>query len=102
MRWWNLLNDALFDGKLQPPHDIIVKAFRNDYGFCRPMSKKGKVVIGINSEFDDRKTFITILAHEMIHQWQWTEVGEMTHGQTFWQWQPTIKRVLGLPLYESY
>jgi hypothetical protein len=102
MRWWNLLNHALFNGKLISPHKIIVRTFRNDYGFCQPMSKKGKVRLGINSEFGDRKEFIAVLAHEMIHQWQWTEIGEMTHGLTFWQWEPILKKTLNLPLHESY
>ena len=102
MRWWNLLNNALFDGKLLPPRKIVVKDFRDEYGWCLPMATKGHVQLGINSEFDDRKTFITILAHEMIHQWQWTVIGEMTHGKTFWQWKDPLKKILNLPLYESY
>jgi hypothetical protein len=102
MRWWNLLNNALFDGKLHPPHKIVCRAFRNDYGWCMPMSKKGKVQLGISSEFGDRKEFISVLAHEMIHQWQWTVDGNMTHGQTFWQWEKQLKRVFNLPLAESY
>lgn len=102
MRWWNLLNDALFGGKLLPPRKIIVRAFRCENGWCMPLSKKGHVHLGINSEFEDRKTFIMILVHEMIHQWQWTEVGEMSHGKTFWQWQGLIKRTLNLPLQEAY
>ena len=102
MRWWNLLNEALFDQKLIPPKKIMVKAFRYDYGTCTPTAKRGIVKLSINSEFIDRKTFLAVLAHEMIHQWQWTEIGEMTHGQTFWQWEPTLKKTLNLPLYESY
>jgi SprT-like family len=104
MRWWNLLNNALFDGKLLPPHKIVVRCFRGDHGWCLPMAKKGKVQLGISSEFGDRKEFLTVLAHEMIHQWQWTDDGggRMTHGETFWQWETTLKRVFNLPLAESY
>ncbi len=105
MRWWNLLNNALFDGKLLPPQKITVKAFRNDHGNCHPMSKKGHVRLEINSEFFDRKQFLAILAHEMIHQWQWTYEdikGKMDHGKTFWQWEPVLKRTLNLPLSVTY
>lgn len=102
MRWWNLLNNALFDGKLLTPRKIVVKAFRNNHGWCNPLSTKGHVHLGINSEFMDRKEFMTILVHEMVHQWQWTFVGEMTHGETFWQWEGPIKRILNLPLSEKY
>ncbi len=105
MRWWNLLNKALFDGKLLPPQKITVKNYRAVHGNCWPMAEKGHVHLQINSEFMDRKEFIAILAHEMIHQWQWTDEsakGKMTHGDTFWQWESTLKRVLNLPLAISY
>lgn len=104
MRWWNLLNNALFDGKLLPPRKIVCRAFRNDCGWCMPMAKKGHVQLGISSEFGDRKEFIAVLAHEMIHQWQWTVDGggRMTHGETFWQWEKQLKRVFNLPLHETY
>lgn len=119
MRWWNLLNKALFDSKLTPPAKIIVKPFRDDHGRCWPMGKKGKVQISINSEFYDRKMFLAILVHEMIHQWQWTEAAEishggvsmvwekpikdiMNHGKTFWQWKKPVKEILDLPLNISY
>lgn len=89
---------------LLPPRKIVVRCFRNDHGWCIPMAKKGHVVLGINSEFGDRKEFIAILAHEMIHQWQWTDEGggRMAHGETFWQWEKQLKRVLNLRLAESY
>jgi hypothetical protein len=105
MRWWNLLNVALFDSKLIPPRKIIVKAFRNNYGWCYPLATKGHVYLGINSEFFDRKTFIAVLAHEMIHQWQWTDEsahGQTSHGKTFYQWEHTLQSTLGLSLAESY
>jgi hypothetical protein len=98
MRWWNLLNKAVFDDKLLPPRRIVVRAFREEWGWCQPMSKKGHVILGIHSEFMDRKQFIETLAHEMVHQWQWTFTGTMTHGKTFREWAPILKKTLDLPL----
>ncbi len=105
MRWWNLLYNAIFDDKILPPKKILVKNFREVWGECHPYSKKGLVKLHINSEFLDRKQFVTILAHEMIHQWQWTNEecqGKMTHGESFKRWAPVLKKVLNLPLAESY
>lgn len=110
MRWWNLLNNALFDGKLITPRKIIVRGFRDSYGLCYPMKTRGDVKIGINSEFYDRKTFLMILAHEMVHQWQWTfdesitleNFDDQCHGKTFWQWKNILKRVFNIPLAEKY
>lgn len=105
MRWWNLINKALFDGKLTAPQKITVKAFRNEWGSCYPFADKGCVHLRINSEFFDRKTFLAVLVHEMVHQWQWTDEqakGIMKHGPTFWLWEERIKKTLGLPLHISY
>lgn len=105
-RWWNLLNEALFDGMLIPPHKIVVRRFRDDLGWCQPMAEKGKVVLGINSEFFDRKQFICVLVHEMVHQWEWTtgnwRENLSHHGKTFWYWKRPIEEILGLPLHKTY
>jgi hypothetical protein len=106
-RWWNLINEALFDGKLIQPHRIVVRKFRNDHGWCIPMAKKGKVILGINSDFFDRKQFICVLVHEMVHQWEWSngfwsDNPSQQHDKSFWQWKQPIKEILNLPLYESY
>lgn len=71
------------------------------------MAKRGKIVLGINSEFFDRKQFICVLVHEMVHQWEWangtwSDNPESQHGKYFWQWKQPIKEILNLPLSESY
>lgn len=96
--WWKLLNKAVFNDQLLTPRKIICRRFHDDWGWCIPLSKKGNVHIGINSEHHDRKHFLETLSHEMVHQWQWTKVGEMTHGKSFYQWKPVLKQALTLPL----
>ena len=40
----------------------------------------------IAEEFPNRQIFLNILAHEIIHLYQWTVLGHMNHGPTFHEW----------------
>lgn len=101
--WWRLLNFAVFGGKLREPKRIDLKNFHKGVlGYCKPYGRKEKrdVSIGMRREYDDRITFITVLAHEMVHQYEWVEHKRMTHGQNFYAWEHKVKHAVGLPLNE--
>lgn len=107
--WFRYLNAAIFNNKLEMPQSITV--FQPRYGedaalgYCRYI-KKDSYHMGICSEFDDRKTFLTVLVHEMVHLWQLQKrtsypfIKRMTHGKSFYEWEDKIKRTIGLPLNE--
>ena len=107
--WWRYLNDAVFDGKLTPPERFEIKAYRTMAGWCRPWRanrlKERSVVIGINSWIWDRKSFLTVLAHEMVHQWEWEILKDWNnktmHGKQFFDWRGKLKYRAGLSLTES-
>lgn len=99
--WWNYLNDAVFNGELIPPHEIVCKRFHSRDGWCQPMSKLGLVRMGINSEMYDRKHFLETLAHEMVHQWEWHSGNwkdKPIHGKFFTQWKKPLKQAVSLIL----
>ena len=106
--WWRHLNDAIFDGKLTPPVRFELKAFRDMAGWCRPFAwnrSERRVLIGINSSIWERKTFLSALAHEMVHQWEWEILSDWKdtpmHGKQFFDWKGKLKYRAGLPLTES-
>ena len=108
--WWSRLNIAVFDGMLIQPARFEIRSMRDCYGWCkpwRPNSHTRRVVIGINDEFINRREFLTILVHEMVHQWEWQMLGDWEfdsdpHGETFFLWQPKIRYRVGLPLEQQY
>lgn len=108
--WWSRLNTAIFDDKLTPPTRFEIKKYRMMCGWCRPYGKSKKnrkTIIGINRELQDRKTFLEVLAHEMVHQWEWEVDNDWDdsaphHGQKFFEWAPRLKRTAGLTLAVSY
>lgn len=100
--WWRVLNKAVFDGILHPPTKIICRNFRNgDLGHCTATNgKKDDVHIAIRRQQYDRETFLTVLVHEMVHQYEWVTHKSMSHGKTFNAWVNTIDNAIGLPLGE--
>ena len=110
--WWKLLNESIFDGKLKPPVRFEIRNFRNNIaGYWKPYGKGDKntrrSIIGINSSITGRKTFLDVLVHEMVHQWEW-EVQccdadvKYHHGKDFYAWRPIIERRADLHLAFSY
>ena len=101
--WWRILNFAIFQGKLYHPIRFETKNYHHQIqGMCVPAGrcKHGTVVIGVRREYDERMTFLTVLAHEMVHQYQWQEDKRMHHGKTFYDWEWRVKIATGLPLGE--
>lgn len=98
--WWHKLNSAVFNNELIPPKDIEIRKFRDCWGWCKTYQTKPDIILGITSDMWDRKTFLTVLVHEMVHMWEHETFGKMSHGQNFYFWQEKIKRNIGLQLNE--
>ena len=95
-----MLNVAVFDGILVPPKRVEIRTFRDCLGWCKGLKRNGRVVIGISDDCFDKKMFLTVLAHEMVHAYEHQELNKMSHGKTFYDWEGRIKRNVGLPLNE--
>lgn len=106
--WWQKLNKACFYDQLKPPVRFVIKGFHKNAGYCdvwRANAKERRVVIGINRKISSRKTFLEVMAHEMIHQWGW-EIESMWnpryHGEKFFVWTDRLKATTGLDLCLAY
>ena len=101
MHWWHKMNKAVFDGKLPLPKNIIIRNFREDiFGYCESFNDSEQYVIGLRREYEDRKTFLTSLVHEMVHSYEQVFYGKMSHGKNFYEWEKKVKNRVGLPLGE--
>jgi hypothetical protein len=107
--WWHMLNVAVFDGMLTPPASFKVKRYRDSLGWClpwKPTCETRRVTIGIHADMWDRREFLTVLVHEMVHQWEWEVVGKwdpwVEHGKQFFSWKHKIKTRANLPLDKTY
>lgn len=107
--WWHRLNEAVFDGMLTPPVRFELRNFRDSLGWCmpwRPNAKKQRVIIGMSTDILERREFLCILAHEMVHQWEWEVANKwetnIAHGERFFSWRGKLRMRVGLPLQRTY
>ena len=57
-------------------------------------------IIEIHPGIGARNIFET-LAHEMVHQWEWLNYGDMTHGPKFFVWRNELAK-FGIVLSRKY
>jgi hypothetical protein len=100
--WFNVLNQNLFDSSL-PRFDIYsITTEESDYHAACIITESGQSILEIFHIFPDKKTFLEILAHEMIHLYDYLNNDKnMKHGKSFFIWKEKIKN-LGLRLNIKY
>lgn len=98
-KWFDIINIHVFDGELEPFYDVAivpempcwattVSYFVDDIRFSE---------LQISSVFPNVQYCLTTIAHEMVHAFQWQELGISDHGPSFWAWQKDFD-VFGIPL----
>lgn len=102
-RWWNVLNVAVFYGRLHKPVKVEIKGIRGCFAWAETNSKnKGRVNVRIQRSFLSKHLFLTILLHEMVHAWEHQHHTVMGHGKRFYAWKNRIKWTVGLDLDISH
>jgi predicted SprT family Zn-dependent metalloprotease len=66
--------------------------------FTRKDNKPTK--LSMDKIFYNEKVFVEILAHEMIHLFQYQFHEPLGHGPSFWLWRDNFK-LKGLTLYKA-
>ena len=87
---WNNINRNVFNGELKMPSFRLVytKAF---WGECQGvLNDQTRVKMKINKSFLSKRLFINTMAHEMVHQWEWLNNENMTHGPQFFLWRDQL------------
>lgn len=102
--WWKVLNAAVFKNVLTMP-EFEISEIDEALAECVGQLTDHKIIIHFNPTLiKTRETFILVLVHEMVHQWQLmyrTELPfekRMSHGSTFSQWRYEIERIVGVIL----
>jgi len=97
---YNALNKSLFKDRLKRPC-IVVGQQRNVWGWANLLDDY-RVHMGLSDKYPCEQFFVAVLAHEMIHQWQW-EVDapkrrkkglryQTAHGENFQAWKDTFDK----------
>lgn len=113
-RIYGELNQELFGGKLTRP-EIMLGRTRGYWGLCLAYDDRQRrgthCRIRLSDKWMSPQWLVTILAHEMVHQYQWdiesqrrVALGKkrlVSHGPTFHKWRSKFEK-RGLALRVSY
>lgn len=96
-RWHRIINREIFDGQLVNDIEIEVRRRHGCFGEYTGENDRKKEVfytlsISLNNWFLSKKHFIECIVHEMVHQYQWERLNELTHGKSFFAWQNKLQK----------
>jgi hypothetical protein len=104
--WFNVLNEIIFDGEIHKFRYVHIKYVRGQCAACVPhytdkMHEDDEHLrwcsLELNPRFRNFKTFLAVLAHEMVHSCEFiNEEKEMSHGPSFFKWKHRIEE-FGIP-----
>lgn len=102
--WFNVLNRELFDNSLPPLDEIDIRWRRKahawyDYDEAKPGYGTAKLLM--NKRYKSKQFFVEVLAHEMVHHYQYVYNEEMGHGSSFLKWRDKFNKK-GLNLSKAY
>lgn len=98
--WFVILNEQLFGNKLENFGSIELIRHRKFHALFHYETRKlnKPTMLSINRIFDNKKLFVEILAHEMVHLFQYQYNEPLGHGPSFQVWRDNFK-FKGLTLY---
>lgn len=101
--WFKKLNQEVFSNKLKNFRKIKFTEMRTCWAitngvvvWSKHSTKKKQILhtdLVLRRTFPNKKTFIEVVAHEMVHHYQWC-FGDRTdvHGKTFLEWKEPLEK----------
>jgi hypothetical protein len=101
--WFKVLNRELFENSLPQINEIDIRWRRGAYAYYDYDERRssGTCKLLMSKRYKSKKFFIEILAHEMVHHYQYTNNEVMGHGSSFLKWRDKFNKK-GLNLARSY
>jgi len=104
--WFRVLNRELFNNKLPDIDYVDIRWRRKAYAYYEYIGDtKDKdfqlTVLNMNKKYKSKKFFVEVLAHEMVHHYQFVFDEPIGHGKSFERWADTFNKK-GLKLYKVY
>lgn len=115
---YKIINQYVFDNQLRKP-EITLSQMRGTWGYCEwlhePQPSKSNCRIKLSNKWFCPQWFVNVLAHEMVHQYQWDvyrwehidyygrdlDNRGGAHGPSFYEWRDAFAHY-GLDLKISH
>lgn len=100
--WFNILNRELFDNSLPNVDEIDVRWRRQAHAYYDyAVKRNGPCKLLMNKKYKSKQFFVEVLAHEMVHHYQYINGERMGHGSSFMKWRGKFNKK-GLNLVRVY
>jgi hypothetical protein len=103
-RWFNILNRELFDSSLPQIDEIDIRWRRGAhawYDYDERLPGQGITKLLMSRRYKSKQFFVEVLAHEMVHHYQYIYNEDMGHGSSFLKWRDKFNKK-GLNLSRAY
>jgi len=98
--WYNYINTVIFDGKLSPFNDVIIRDLTRQRCIGQVVihewNRKGTKQFHLEMQkfYKDKKEFVDTLAHECVHLYQMANLGDTgNHNAVFYSYRPKLKQI---------
>jgi len=93
--WFDILNNMLFQNRVPPFRFFHIQRMRDCVG-CVVYEDKPKkdrwMDLYVLPKYKDFNTFIEVLAHEMVHAYQyWITKDSCNHNENFYSWRSKFR-----------
>lgn len=104
--WFRILNREIFNNQLTPIDEFDIRRRRRKYAYYEVLRGPDgrtikKTIIGMANQYQSKKFFVEILAHEMVHHYQILNGQPFGHGPSFLEWGDKLK-AKGISLKKAY
>lgn len=107
-KWFRILNREVFDGALREVDEIDIRWRRGTYAYYHytyeadPKKPKYEYTkLCMNKRYKSKQFFVEVLAHELVHHYQFINGESTSHGPTFCRWSDKFNKK-GLKLHKAY
>ena len=95
--WFGILNRAIFNNSIPNPEEVKFYRLRGDWarcdGYISDVKRHYEYKFNFFHYFKSLQHFIEIIAHEMVHAYEWSvKGGLMSHGPNFYAWREPLSR----------
>lgn len=104
-KWFNILNREIFKNTLSSVDEIDIRWRRGAHAYYESVVDDKVPFIHtklcMNKRYKSKKFFVEVLAHELVHHYQFLSEGKMSHGESFVAWTEAFNKK-GLKLVKVY
>lgn len=105
IKWFRIINREIFKSTLSDVDEIDIRWRRGTHAFYEclrePDKRKTHTKLAMNKKYRSKKFFVEVLAHEMVHHYQFLNDVPLSHGESFMSWSVEFKKK-GLNLVRAY